>query len=88
MDVGLITEPRKFLCSLFFSNYLVRLIPHSAHNKWYQSRRFVLGGYSTVHVYGIVHVYDTIHVYDIVHVYGTVHEYGGDGHLYLGDNLL
>ena len=34
VDVSLITEPRKFLCPLFFSNYLVRLIPHSARTTY------------------------------------------------------
>ncbi|KAK9229524.1 hypothetical protein WN944_022487 [Citrus x changshan-huyou] len=47
-----------------------------AWRKNVMSRRFVLGGY------GIVNVYDTILIYDIVP------KYGGDGHLYLGDNLL
>ncbi|KAH9682404.1 hypothetical protein KPL71_027339 [Citrus sinensis] len=42
--LGLITEPRKFLCPLFFCNYLVRLIPHSAHNnefcfRWTEAHR-------------------------------------------------
>ncbi|KAH9764742.1 hypothetical protein KPL70_001639 [Citrus sinensis] len=41
---GLITEPHKLLCPLFFCNYLVRLIPHSAHNnefcfRWTEAHR-------------------------------------------------
>ena len=55
---------------------MVRLILYSMHNKWYQSRLFVLGGY------------DTVYIYDTIHVYGIIHEYGGDGNLYLRDSLL
>ena len=95
MDVGLITEPRKFLCPLFFSNYLVRLIPHSARTtSGIRAEGSYLGGYGTLHVYGIIsvystiHVYGTVHIYNTIYVYGTIYEYGVDGHLYLGDSLL
>ena len=66
------------MCSLFFCDYLVHLIPHFTHNKWYQSRQFVVG------VDSIVHVYGTIYVHNIIHIYGIVLEYGGANRLYLG----
>ena len=58
MDVGLITESRKFLCPLFFRNYLVRLIPHSARTtSGFRAEGSYLGEYGTVHVYGTIHEY-------------------------------
>ena len=82
MDVGLITEPRKF-CVFYFSIIIWCAwfrIPRTTSG--IRADGSYLGGYGTVYVYG------TIHVYGTVYVYGTIHEYGGDGHLYLGDSLL